>query len=154
MKKLIIMAVVAVGLVLGISVNSFASDWDKAGKAFAIIEGVRVLTGGAVDVIGTITGINRPREQVYTREVVYAKGDGHRGRFDRDDRPRGHAYGHDKHFRQCERRVWVPHYVWIEKYVPEHTEYRPGYGNVVVEGHYEKCQVEEGGHWEIIYERD
>jgi len=89
----------------------------------AIIEGVRVVTGGKVDLIGTITGINRPRYD----QVRYADNPGrHRG-----------------------ERVWVPHYVWKEVYVPMHTEYRPGCGEVVVEAHYERYEVEEGGHWEV-----
>jgi len=135
MKKIAVMALVVVGLVIGVSTQSFASDWDKAGKALTIIEGVRVLTGGKVDVIGTITGINRPREE--TREYSYAR------------EPNRQQYTNKRRERvRCER-VWVPHYVWQERYVPRHAEYRPGYGEVIVEGHYERYQIEKGGHWEM-----
>jgi hypothetical protein len=126
--------------VIGISTRIFASDWDKAGKALAIIEGVRVVTGGKVDIIGTITGINRPRQEAreYDRRQYAGNNGWHRG--------------NDKYERY--ERVWVPHYVWKEIYVPRHTEHRPGYGEVIVEAHYERYQVEEGGHWEIRYDID
>lgn len=132
------MALITGSLVIGVSTQGFASDWDKAGKALTIIEGVRIFTGGKVDIIGTITGINRPRQEV--REYSY---------FRDSDRQRdvGRRRGHGSYERY--ERVWVPHYVWKEKYVPKHAEYRPGYGEVVVEGHYERYRVEEGGHWEI-----
>lgn len=134
MKKIITIVLLA-GLISGsIVVPTYASDWDKAGKVFAIIEGVRVITGGKVDVIGTITGINRPRE--------------------RDDHREYASYSHDcgNHYGQrkrhcCKYKVWVPHYVWVEEYVPAHTEYEDG-EKIFVEGHYIKYQVEEGGHWE------
>jgi hypothetical protein len=103
-----------------------------------IIEGVRIFTGGKVDIIGTITGINRPRQEA--REYNYSRDSDHQQYANR-------GRGHGRYERY--ERVWVPYYVWKEKYVPRHTEYRPGYGEVVVEGHYERYQVEEGGHWEI-----
>ena len=145
MKKIVVMALVITGLVAGASARSFASDWDKAGKALAVIEGLRIITGGKADVIGTITGINRPCEQAGDRDN--GRGNAY-GRRDRDD---DWKYSRDnrRSMRECER-VWVPHYVWREKFVPEHTEHRPGYGNVIVEAHYERCQVENGGHWEWI----
>ncbi len=127
MKKLVIGILVA-GLVAGIAVQGYASDWDKAGKALAIIEGVRVLTGGRVDLIGNVTGINR-------NQATYARGE--------------RRYVHEEaRVRQCPQRVWVPHIVWEKRYVPEHVEYREGYGRVIVGGHYIKCRAERGGHWE------
>ena len=138
MRKLVVMVLVAGSLVVGWSICSYASDWDKAGKAFAIIEGLRVVTGGKVDVIGTITGINRPGQEArvysYSREPDYKR---YAGRYS--------GRGRDERY----ERVWVPHYVWIERYVPRHTEHRSGYGEVIIEGHYERYQVEEGGHWEF-----
>jgi hypothetical protein len=137
-NRLIVMALIAGSLALGLDTLSYASDWDKAGKAFAIIEGVRVVTGGKVDVIGAITGINRPRQEAmaysYSRAPVrqlYADRRGGNDRYERYE------------------RVWIPHYVWKERYIPQHTEYRPSYGEVVVDGHNEKYMVEQGGHWEI-----
>jgi hypothetical protein len=136
------MALIIGSLVIGVTAKSFASDWDKAGKILTIIEGVRVVTGGKVDLIGSITGINRPGEE--SREFRYAR---------EYNRPPYYSQENRRDFYQYERcvRVWVPHYVWRERYVPRHTEYRPGYGEVVVEGHYERYQVEEGGHWERVY---
>ena len=141
MKKIAIVALITAGIVAGVSTNSFASDWDKAGKVFAIIEGVRVVTGGKVDVIGSITGINRQREE--NRECERPREYG-RPSYN----PYGYAYRHHSYFEKC-RRIWVAHYVWKERYIPEHIEYRNG-RKVVIEGHYEKYQVEEGGHWEEV----
>lgn len=141
MRRLMILPLLAaMVLVMGTAQMSFASDWDKAGKAFAITEGLRVLTGGRFDVIGTITGINRPQE-VVVREKEYV----------RVHQPAPY-YGR-RHYRASGyyKRVWVPHMVWREIYVPEHTEHRPGFGDVVVSGHYEKQLVEDGGHWESVY---
>ncbi|MFA5099423.1 MAG: hypothetical protein WC547_00875 [Candidatus Omnitrophota bacterium] len=138
MNKFTIGILVSVGLMVGMCAPCFASDWDKAGKVFAVTEGLRIVTGGAVDVLGSITGINRNRGQV--REVACVR---------KNDPPRYYAR------RVCRpepcrvERVWVPNLVWREKFVPEHSEYRPGYGNIWIGAHYEKYQVEEGGHWEI-----
>ena len=144
MRKIVVVALITAGIVAGVSTNSFASDWDKAGKALAIIEGVRVVTGGAVDVIGTITGINRPREE--SREYARVR------EYERPQYTRGYAYGRRSHFEECER-IWVPRYVWKEKYIPRYIEYRHG-RKVVVEGHYERYLVKEGGHWEIVCRRN
>ena len=137
MNKLIVGILIAAGLIAGICGQSFASDWDKAGKVFAVTEGLRIVTGGAVDVLGSITGINRNRAEV--REVAYVKRDAH---------PRYYA----REVRRPEPRhvelVWVPHLVWRDKFVPEHSEYRQGCGEIWIGAHYEKYQVEEGGHWE------
>jgi len=143
MRKLIIVFLVAAGLVTGLAKISFASDWDKAGKALTIIEGLRVVTGGKVDIIGTITGINQPQRQ--TAE--------YRGRreFANDRRHKGRSYASysSRDYDRCEL-VWVPEYAWREKYIPEYVEYRHG-RKVVVEGHYERYLAEEGGHWEKVY---
>lgn len=148
MKKFALVLLIGIGLIMGITTQSFASDWDKAGKILTIIEGVRVVTGGKVDLIGTITGINNPRESrerhEYYREYNYPQGYAYR-----DNRHR--SYVEQRNFRYA-KRVWVPHLVWRERYVPEHTEYRPGYGEVVVQAHYERYLVEEGGHWETVYD--
>jgi hypothetical protein len=140
MKKLLIVTLVAAGLVAGMRAQSFASDWDKAGKVFAVTEGFRILTGGAVDILGSITGV---KQREHARE--------NRGHFERDEHPR---YIVRREFRPEPvrvERIWVPHLVWREKFVPEHSEYKPGYGNIWVGAHYEKYQVEEGGHWEEVY---
>jgi hypothetical protein len=127
MKRAIISFSVIV-MLLSAVVPSYASDWDKAGKALAIIEGARILTGGNVDIIGNITGINRGHSNVSC---------GRSGRYD-----------YAKSYDRPSRRVWVPHYVWKKKYIPEHEEYDPEYGTIIVEGHYIEYRVEDGGHWE------
>ena len=126
MKKAISIVMIAVLVIVGVVgfwTPGYASDWDKAGKAFAIIEGVRVLTRGSVDIIGTITGINQNPK--YARNYR-------------------HQYCQPK-------KIWVPHMVWERKYVPEHREYSPQYGEIIVEGHYIRYQVERGGHWASKY---
>ena len=138
MIKKAIIAVIVTGLVAGTTVPSFASDWDKAGKVLAVFEGLRILTGGKADVLGTVTGINRPRQQprAHDRGPVYA-----------DRRDCGNHFGWTKQKSHVCERIWVPHYVWKEKYIPQHIEYRDG-RKVYVEEHYEKFLVEQGGHWE------
>jgi hypothetical protein len=118
-------------LIFSLSAPVYASDWDTVGKIFAGIEGVRILTGDRVDIIGTITGI---------------KGDGHHKHRDsrrHKDRHTSHVYVYQD---SCPK-VWVPQVVWKRKYIPEHTEYDPRYGEIIVEGHYIKYQVQEGGYW-------
>ena len=137
MKKFVIAVLIAVGFVAGSAGISLANDWDKAGKVLAITEGLRVVTGGRVDVVGSITGVNSPREQ--QRE---------HGRFQRARHPGYYVYEQSKRPLVCER-IWVPHYVWSEQYVPEHSEVRDGF-QIWIGAHYEKVQVEQGGHWEEI----
>lgn len=149
MKKLAVMMFVAVALAFGICRQGYASDWDKAGKILTVIEGMRVVTGGKVDIIGTITGINKPRE--IAREVVYVKSYGGQRHYEQNYYG-SHHRNYPAHFSRQER-VWVPHMVWKTKYVLAHTEYRPGCGEVFIEGHYEKFLAEEGGHWETVYLR-
>ena len=125
MKKIIV-SLVVIGTLICPSASSYASDWDKAGKALAVIEGVRIITGGSVDLIGNITGISRNNRQ--------------------PDRPRSYAKKHSSPRRRA--RTWVPHYVWEKNYIPEHEEYSEEYGNIIVEGHYIRYQAENSGHWE------
>lgn len=125
--KRIIVGIVIAGAVLGPVTSSHASDWDKAGKALAVIEGARILTGGNVDIIGNIIGIGRGS--------VFSSRRGNRCR----------AY--TRTARHHSDRIWVPNYVWKKKRVPRHEEYHRKYGTIVVESHYIRCRVERGGHW-------
>lgn len=126
MKRLVGLLVCAVFL-FSVLASAYASDWDVAGKVLTGITGLRVLTGGKVDIIGAITGTGRAKE----REHVSSK---------------HHRYSKYRH-RPC-KRVWVPYYAWKKKWVPEHTEYDSEFGEVVVEGHYIRYRVESGGYWE------
>jgi len=139
MQKTIV-SLIIVGLIAGTSIPSYASDWDKAGKALAVVEGVRVITGGNVDIIGNLTGISR--------NSIWRSNQG----YGRDDRGYDRSY-YDKparSYRCSSKKSWVPHYVWKKKYVPEHKEYSEKYGKIIVEGHYIKYKVEDGGHWEYL----
>lgn len=120
-----------------------ASEWDKAGKALTIIEGLRLVTGGQVDVVGgfgeAVTG------HKYTNRTS------DRGYFD----PSPRQYTRHKPYQQivkhyyCEQeRFWVPEYRWITKRVPEHEELHPEFGSVMVEAHNIRIKQEHGGHWE------
>ena len=127
MKKFVV-GIVTITIVIGFVASSYASDWDKAGKALAIIEGARILTGGRMDILGGITGINQnswfsPRRKQYN-------------------------YSHVKSYKRHPRRAWVPNYVWRKKYIRKHEEYDNRYGKVIVEGHYIRYMVEDGGYWE------
>jgi len=126
MRRLISLLVIAAFLV-GHQVSAQASDWDVAGKILTGIEGMRILTGGRVDVIGTITGIEPNQEY----RVAY-------------NQPR--SYKPSRH--NSSRRTWVADYVWKKKWVPRHTDYDPELGEIIVGGHYIKYKVESGGRWE------
>jgi len=140
MKRLI--TVMLVAGVIAVPMTStltpaYASDWDKAGKAFAILEGARVLTGGNIDIVGNLTGINRGNG-------------GWGGLFGQQSQPVQPAqqvyYARQVSYRP--EPVWVPEYTWEEQYIPEHEAYSEQYGTVIVEGHYIRYRVESGGRWE------
>ena len=142
MKKLLVVTLVTAALIAGMGLNTktYASDWDKAGKVLVVTEGLRIITGGAVDILGTVTGTKQRSEARNDRQ----------GRDDRDcdyGRRDDHGSRYARRFEHVER-VWVPHYVIRERWIPAHGEYRPGYGQVWVSGYYEKYEVQEGGHWE------
>jgi hypothetical protein len=122
-------------LALSILVPSlaYASDWDKAGKALTIVEGIRLLTAGKVDVIGNIAGINK--DNGYTLA----------------SRRHNQTYDYPGRRHPGPERIWVPHYVWVTKYIPAHKEYSHELGRfVLVKGHHIRYQVESGGHWETV----
>jgi hypothetical protein len=116
----------------GVVMPVFASDWEVAGKVLTGLEGLRVISGGEIDVIGTITGINRrnchSRQNFYQYEVNINNGH--------------------------HQRQWVPDYVWEERWVPAHREY-DSYRRctVLIPGHYVRYKVERGGHWVYYNQR-
>lgn len=123
--------VLSVAALLSFSAGAFASDWDLVGKVLTGVEGARILTGGRVDIIGSVMdigGLRRGEDRVVRQERVIVV-----------ERPAA-----------CER-VWVPHYTWKKVWVPGHTEWDPELGKVYIEGHYAKYKVEDGGHWEYAY---
>jgi hypothetical protein len=124
MRKMAIL-LAAAGFMAITSTVSYASDWESAGKALTAIEGVRVLTGGRVDLIGNLAVINRGQE-------MYAYG------------RQGYDPG-SRHYQR--RRIWVPNYVLERRYVPARIEYK-GRHRVILPGHYVTYRVERGGHWE------
>jgi hypothetical protein len=137
MRRLIASLMVGLMIVVGIIgfwTPGYASDWDKAGKILTAFEGIRVLSGGNVDIIGSITGINKNNRYARTEK---------------------HDYTCTKKHNRCEVSkpkccscdVWVPHMVWKRKYVPEHKEYSKEHGTIIVEAHYIRYRVEQGGHW-------
>jgi len=139
MQKVII-SLIAIGLIVGTSIPSYASDWDKAGKALAVVEGVRVITGGNVDIIGNLTGISR--NSIWHNQ--------NQGRYDQRNYDRGYRQNYARSYTCSPKKTWVPHYAWRKKYIPKHEEYDEEYGKIIVEGHYIKYQVKDGGHWEYL----
>lgn len=121
MKKIFVLMLL-VSLVCGLGQYAYASDWDAAGKVLTGIEGLRILTGGKVDVIGNIAGIAR----------------------DKRDEGRCYTYYRKEHL----QRVWVPHFVWEKRWVPKHKEFGPRGRAIIVKGHYVKYRIQRGGHWE------
>jgi len=136
MKRFMV-AVFTVAFLAGGAKISSASDWDKAGRILTGIEGLRILTGGRVDVVGTLIGVGQ-----------------NRGRNSHNPHYKRKKYTHKhyaKHYETCSKRVWVPHYEWHKEYVPAHESYDPDIGMVYVEEHFIKYKVEAGGHWEKTY---
>lgn len=133
MKKQIIFILTVVMLLAVMDLKSYASDWDKAGIALTAIEGMRVITGGKVDVIGSLTGINGRQHP----------------RYERGFEPRHQRIA--RRDMNCIQKVWVPTYSWERKYVPEHEEFHDKQGHVVVEAHYIRYKVQDGGYWQTDY---
>ncbi len=141
MKNWLIL-LVAVVLAGSSATVSYASDWDKAGKALTIIEGLRLVSGGQIDVVGgfgeAVTG------HKYTNRNS-------RGYYDpaprhyRRHRPYQQVV---KHYHCTQERIWVPEFRWIKKHIPEHEEIHPEYGPIIVDAHYIRIKQEHGGHWE------
>jgi hypothetical protein len=153
MKRIFGVILLALGMIAAGSGVSYASDWDTAGKVLTVIEGLRVVSGGQVDIIGSVTGIDKGyrSEPVYRETVVIDRGGYHRDYYPRYARYRPKHRWVEKHEYRCEpERIWVPHYTYRQKYVPRHLEYRDG-RQVIVEGHYVSYKVEDGGHWETRY---
>jgi hypothetical protein len=135
-KKFSVVAVIVI-LTFGLSAGTlFAGndeEWDTAGKVLAVIEGARIITGGTIDPLGNIAGIGKN---------IFGSGNG-----------RTCGYGRNKGYRPVHMassvpsQRWVPHYVWKRVYVPEREQYTEEYGTVIVEGHYIRYKVNEGGHW-------
>lgn len=120
----------ALSLLASVSAPVFASDWDVAGKVLTGIEGLRVISGGEVDVIGALTGINNKN---YGRRHSYRKSYRYQETHVCND--------------HCERE-WVPYYVWEEKWVPAHRAYDPYRRRTIfAAGHYVRYKVENGGRW-------
>jgi len=120
-KLTVIVALAVIGF---FATTAYASDWDKAGKVLTGVEGLRLVTGGRVDLIGNIFGLNNHRNREYAYNVC--------------------------RYRLRYHKVWVPYYAWKKKYIPQHTEYNHHYGEVIVEGHYIRYKTENGGHWELV----
>lgn len=122
--KSVTMALAVIAL-LSFSATSFASSWDIVGKVLTGIEGARILTGGKFDVIGSIAGIGNDGRDVVVQErrtyVVEAPA--------------------------VRQRVWVQDYSYREAWVPGHWEHDPRLGQIFIEGHYVRYQVENGGHY-------
>lgn len=128
---------VTVAAITGVSALSYADndeEWATAGKVLAIAEGVRVITGGNVDVVGNVTGINGNRGW-------FGWGNSNSNRYKTK-----HQYA--KHYECRSEKRWVPNYTWKRKYIPEHEEYDERYGQIIVEAHYIQYRVEDGGYWQ------
>jgi len=117
--------VVLVMVTFGFCGLAFSSDWDVAGKVLTGIEGLRIISGGNIDLIGNIAGINSSNKKSSSRANYY------------------YAYSND----DCCDRIWVPSYVWKKKWIPGHYEYDKKLGKIFIEGHYIKYRIKRGGYW-------
>jgi len=117
--------VVLVLVLFGFCGLAFSSDWDVAGKVLTGIEGLRIISGGNIDLIGNLTGINSNTTKSSSRVKYY------------------YVYNQD----DCCQRTWVSNYVWKKKWISGHHEYDKKLGKIFVEGHYIKYRIKKGGHW-------
>jgi len=133
MKKALMVVLLSGVIVFGVVLPSSASDWDMAGKILTGIEGLRIVSGGRIDPVGSMFRIGENKEQ---------------GRYSKH---KSSVYYHHKRYHSCSEKVWVPNYRWKKKYIPRHEKYHKEYGKIIVEGHYIKYKVKRGGHWETKY---
>lgn len=134
MRKIGVIVLSAV-ILCGLSVPAYASRWDVAGKILAGLEGVRILSRGNIDILGTVGGLHRDEQR-----VVYRDSGSYEARYRNERRY--------EHRERCER-VWVPEYAWERRWVPGHYERAGNHGRkIYVRGHYESRKVERGGRWE------
>lgn len=141
MKKLLTL-LLSVTLIGSTPAISYASDWDKAGKALTIIEGLRLVSGGKIDVVGGFGEAVTGHKYTNRDSVSYYEP---KPRHHRRHRPYQKVV---KHYHCSHERIWVPEFRWIKKHIPEHEEIHPEYGTIVVEEHYIRIKEEHGGHWE------
>jgi len=119
--------IVACVLMVTFSGPVFASDWDVAGKVLTGIEGLRILSGGRIDPVGSLFGLN--------------------GR-EKDRRYEVHHYYVEEEPKEYCKKVWVPTYKWKKKWVPGHYVYDKRLGRrIYVEGRYVRYKVKKGGYW-------
>jgi len=130
MKKIAIVA--AMLALLGFAGMSHASDWDLVGKVLTGVEGARILTGGRVDIIGSVMDIS---------------GIGC-GRQDGGIMRRGKTIVVEKPV-PC-NRIWVPEYRYKDVWVPGHYVRDPRHGRIYIKGHCVQRRTECGGHWEYV----
>jgi hypothetical protein len=116
----IVAALLVVSVMMGGIVPVYAGDWDVFGKIMAGVEGLRVLSNGEVDIIGSVTGVKEDRH----KEARHKK---------------PHPIRIPEKPRIPEKKVWK------RIYIPEHEEYSEKYGRIIVEGHYIRCKARQRG---------
>lgn len=141
MKRILIVLLLAV-FTFAATVPAYASDWDKAGIALTGIEGLRIITGGKVDLIGSMFGMKN-KEKSWRKESKHF--------LKKNKRKHKHKHKRIAKSYDCTHSVWVPHYEWAREYIPEQRRHNSKYGKIIVEGHYIQYKVERGGHWETKY---
>jgi hypothetical protein len=113
-----VMSLLLTGVMMSVVVPVYAGDWDVFGKVMAGVEGLRVLSNGKVDIIGSVTGVDKKKHK--------------------EKRKRS------SHDNSC--RVRIPEKkAWKRIYIPEHEEYSEEYGRIIVEGHYIRCKAGQKG---------
>ena len=102
MKKLMI-STLALMFLFSSTAYVHASDWDKAGKILTVIEGLRFVSGGEIDVIGGLT------------DAVHGNG----GKYHHKYKRRGYKKHHHHHKICKKEKYWVPEYEWKKEWIPK-----------------------------------
>ena len=114
MKKTILILTITLSL-LGVSGLSYAGDddWATAGKVLTVLEGLRVISGGKLDLIGGLVGIDRDDQWPPAVIHTYSYRTGPRYKYTKRNR--------SKH--KITEKVWVPGYGWVKKQRSKHKKH-------------------------------
>jgi hypothetical protein len=110
----------------------FAGEGEKPGDIPAATEDTRAVSVEELGITARVAGGDDGKEA-----LEYAS---YRTR---------HYYGNYYRGYCHKSKVWVPRYVWVERYVPGRRVYSERLGTFIfIKGHYATFRIEQGGRWE------
>ena len=113
MRQRIALITLTIAVIATSSVTADANDWGTVGKVLTGVTGLRLITGGNVDIIGNLTGINSDRAHTYGRRNT-------------------RYYTHSRRCHYMSQPIVVYEKEWVPGYTI-HDRYR---GTTFIEGYY------------------